>query len=258
MKLLNNSLFLLSLILFSCDRNIIEIDPFENYELNKSKLCKNIHQALNDSLKKWIESNLSITSYYSTYENNFDSVIIFNSDSTRFSSTINSKNIGYKTANSDGVDEIGGSLIKGKWYFYIYGSSHVIPRDYYQDSVYSPLSFDELSYIAHTTVLHKGIKKDKNGNILPNDEFVNRYFNKWDTGCDQCETKEDFDSLVLEMSASKYKDKLSIDEINKIRIAIKTSKRPVEPTKSLWDRLFAKDKIFESDEWKEYIESKKN
>ena len=52
-----------------------------------------------------------------------------------------------------------------------FGMNTTIDRASYQDSIYSPLSFEELSYLAREH-LHKAYKIDQNGSIITNDQFL--------------------------------------------------------------------------------------
>jgi hypothetical protein len=52
-----------------------------------------------------------------------DSILIFNSDSTRFFTTVNKRKLNFKGASSDLILDFGGAKIGGKWYFFFMGVS---------------------------------------------------------------------------------------------------------------------------------------
>jgi hypothetical protein len=64
------------------------------------------------------------------------------------------------------------------------------------------------------------------------------------------------DSMILKSVKGKYKYKLDPKEIAEIKQAMAESVRPPEPQRSFWDKTFAEKKIFESEEWKDYLRKK--
>jgi hypothetical protein len=56
--------------------------------------------------------------------------------------------------------------------------------------------------------------------------------------------------MILKSVKGKYQYKIDAKEIAEIKKVMNESIRPPEPVKTWWDKLFAKEKIFESEAWK--------
>ena len=99
-----------------------------------------------------------------------DSMIVFNSDSTRLYTNVLKETWSTKMRSSTiFMVLVGPRFMENGISFF--GMNTTIDRASYQDSIYSPLSFEELSYLAREH-LHKAYKIDQNGSIITNDQFL--------------------------------------------------------------------------------------
>jgi len=181
-----------------------------------------------------------------------DSMVIFNSDSSRLFAYVMNKG-----RKSDYHYDLAGAKINGKWYFF-FGSSTVIDRASYQDSIYSPLTFDELSYLAREN-LSGAFYKDENGEVKVKESFFDFMDDPKGWGLPPGSTRKDIDSLIVAGNKEMYTYKIDPLEIEQIKADMAKSVRPKEPIPDLkwYEKIFPKKKkLFETDEWKEYVKSK--
>ena len=199
------------------------IDSENNYSHNFNNYQK-IYQCANDSLTTWIQDSLALTKFIAFGEWKLESSLCFNSDSTRFFTTVNFRNSWFKNASQDDIHEFGGAFIKGKWYFFFLSGTMVVPREMYKKDVHTPLSFQTLSKLAHKELHSKAFIFAKNGTYKVDEEFFKRTFNS-DVfeGCEGNRTEACYDSMTLVHSRDKYKYKLSKEEIEEIKRAMKES-----------------------------------
>ena len=186
-----------------------------------------------------------------------DSVLVFNSDSSRFYSSILIRDIGHKEAIYDYLESLGGARIRGKWYFFI-GINTTLNRASYQDSIYSPLTFDELSYLSRQELIG-AYTINPDGSITTNDRFFDFMYKRSGWGLPENSTLEQLDSVIVAKTEEVRKMKIDPKELEDIKKDMARSVRPPEPKTdiSLWQKLFGKEKkLFESDDWKEYLRKK--
>jgi hypothetical protein len=230
---------------------------FEDYKLSNYNNYKELSQLLTDSLNSWKNDSLLISKpIFFNAGWQIDSVIIFNKDSSRLYTTRNSRVLNFKDSKMDYIKEFLGAKIGNQWYFYP-GASYVVPRQNYQDSMYAPLTFEELSYVAHKRPMAGMLLRDKDGKVVVNHERMNdRFFGGFPTY-----TREQIDSTILSRVRKMHTKKLDPDEVEDIKSRMASSVRPEEPflpsrakkEKSWWVILTKNDpgvKIFESEEWK--------
>jgi hypothetical protein len=237
-------LFILAL-LFSCQNDKkTTSDIIKQYQTHSFDRYSHIYNLANDSLNKWINDSLAITGLEFNNSYMLDSAFCFNLDSTRLFAVILDRDSAYKNSNSDYVRDFGGAKINNKWYFFFLNVSEPVARDYWQDSVYAPLTFAELSFVAHERRFKGIINKDKDGRFHSNESFFNNTFYNVETCKGKKDIKKCCDSLVLHLTKEKYKYKLTPEEIVKIKKQMAESIRPSEPEYSWWDKLFKKSKKF--------------
>jgi len=260
------SLFLFFVIFFSC-RKLEKKDNYDftlkdRYITQSFNSYYELYKSANDSIYHWCGYPLSVTSSILFNPIKIDSIFIFNKDSTSFFTIVEKRKVNFKNASSDLIMDFHGRKINNKWYFF-FGSSTVLPREYYQDSVYSPMSFEELSYLAYDMKFKYFIENDL---PLPDDYFddVLGAYNCKPYGAIDYDRKAVnlcLDSLALKTNKEYHAKKLSKEEIVEIQKSIDESVRPPEPikkNKEWWQ--FWKDEpkipIFETEEWKDYLKEK--
>ena len=154
-----------------------DIKTWKNYINTQFDTYKNIYKEANDSINKWTSDSLQVVQSYLLYESQLDSIFIFNKAKDRFY-TVNKINASKdKIAIADAYDDFGGAKINGKWYFFFMGVSHPVRREDWQDSVYAPLSFDELSYVAYESHFKTLVKNINEGKLEKNEEIFKKKMN---------------------------------------------------------------------------------
>jgi hypothetical protein len=255
---------LVLLIIFSCSPKDKENRFNNNYFLQSDKYIKNnsLANQILDTLLAWQKDSLNISLPYQIGENenlNWQIVdlIIVNSDSTRlFTFQIKSMKK-WSNAKVDYIEDLAGAKINGKWYFF-FGSSTVIDRATYQDSIYSPLTFDELSYLARKN-LSGAFYKDSTGEVKVRESFFDFMDDPNGWGLLPGSTRKDIDSVIVARNKEMHTRKIDPKEIEHIKAEMTNSVRPKEPIPDIkwYEKIFPKKKkLFETDEWKDYVKSK--
>lgn len=257
-----DSIFWLFLILFfSCDNKKNELQDFNNryvYIRKNFNKYSRIFMMAEDSLNKWVDDSLGVTTgIFYTKPHVLDSVFIFNNDSTRLYTTVNIRNYHFKYAIADMLQDFGGAKINGKWYFFFMGVSSPVRREDWQDSVYAPLTFEELSYVAYESHFKTLVKNINEGKLEKNEEIFKKrlFFDISGIKNITDERRKQFeDSVILAITKEKYKYKLDPKEIADIKQSIAESKlpadKPLVKSYSWWEILQYGEKPFESDAWK--------
>ena len=141
-----------------------------------------ISQLISDTLANWEKNNIagfrSGSCNYSSYTS--DSLLCFNKEKNRLVNCILER--GCKEDVSDGIHFFYGVKIKEKWYFFD-GAYIVLPREYYQKDIHTPLSFAKLHEIAMEEVFSGYLIKKKKDvgwwNNLFNPEYEYEINEKW-------------------------------------------------------------------------------
>lgn len=219
---------------------------------------KEIFSLIKDTINSWKRDSLIAVEFlYTRPQYYVDSLIVFNMDSTRLFGSYISIDI---KSNSifDYIDDLGGAKINNKWYFF-FGIHTAIDRATYQDSIYSPLTFDELSYLARENLSH-ALYKDGKGDIKVKESFFDFMDDPNGWGLRPGSTRADIDSVIVARNKEKRKRKIDPKRIEQKQSEMASSVRPNEPVppKLPWyKKLFPKEeKLFESKEWKEFIANK--
>jgi hypothetical protein len=262
-------LFIIAVLLFSCNDNKY-LDQYDwnniyvvhnEYQTENYPKYEKEHSLIKDTIDVWLTSNLKYIGMLIEDEWQIDSTVFFNTDSTRLYTVLLHRNTGRKDSNSDWCYELLGAKIDGQWYFYP-GGNYVVPRQNYQDSMYAPLTFEELSYVAHKRPMAGMLLRDKDGKVVVNHERMNDRFFAGDGDFHKCNKVQScYDSVIIEINKSMHTKKLDPEEVEDIKFSMASSVRPEEPflpsrakkEKSWWDILTKNDpevKIFESEEWK--------
>ena len=228
-----NLIIVYVLVMLGCDRPhnnfIIHNDQLSLYIQSSFSSYQTIYTAANDSINKWINDSLQIVGFEFMNSYQLDSAMCFNKNKTRFFSAILDRDVTFKNSNSDQIREFGGAKIDGRWYFFFLSGSLVVPREHYQEDMYSPLSFEKLSEVAHKEIMQGALKKNKDGSYSPNDEFFEYWFPKTET-----------DEKLLEAVKYNWSNKIDKKELLEIQAEMAKSIRPTEPVKkkSWWEKLF--------------------
>jgi hypothetical protein len=174
-------LILLQLLIISCNEKkdvlVNDIKLFQNHQRTNDKVYKELFKSVNDSLNVWIKDSLSITKFIFCDEWQLSNIFIFNKDSTRIFTTIIDSRSRMKNDPSDNIYDFGGAKINGRWFFFFMGVSEPIDREYWQNSVYAPLTFEELNYVAYELRLKTLVKNIDDGYPEKNEDiFKNQIF----------------------------------------------------------------------------------
>jgi hypothetical protein len=189
-----------------------------------------------------------------------DSTFIFNSDSTLFFTTINLADNRNRNAIADDLSNFAGRKINNKWYFF-FGSSTVLLREYYQYSKYNPLSFEEMSYLAYEQNFSYSIENNKPLPEEAMDDFFGGGMVQYLGIKGRKNINTYIDSMALVTNAAYHAKKMSKEEIAEIQKTIDESVRPSEQKKETkqWWQFWKEDPqipIFETEEWKDYLKKK--
>lgn len=241
------------------NRNKLNTNQNEYIKKNFNE-CKEIFNLIKDTINTWkTDSLLAVEFLFTRPQYHIDSLIVLNSDTTRFIGSY--INIDIKNNSIfDYIDDLGGARIEGKWYFF-FGIHTVIDRATYQDSIYSPLTFDELSYLARQN-LSGAFVKDENGDVKVRESFFDFMDDPKGWGLPPGSTRKDIDSVIVARNKEMHTRKIDPIRIKQELAEMAKSVRPNEPVKpelSWYEKIVKprkKDKLFESDEWKEYVKSK--
>ena len=251
-------LFFAILGLVTSCKNDLYLDPKNDIYLSNSfNKYAQTYQEISDSLDRWRGDSLNIMIYLlDTSSARLDSMIVFNSDSTRLYTNVLKRDVEYKDAVFDYIYGLGGAKIHGKWYFF-FGMNTTIDRASYQDSIYCPLSFEELSYLAREH-LHNAFTINQNGAIITNDQFFEFMYNRKGWGLSENSTMQQLDSFIVSRTQEERMKKIDVEELNDIKRHIAASKKRLEPIQDVFlrQKWFGEKKFFESQEWKDYLKQK--
>ncbi len=220
-----------AMILISCSKEVKQransMDYASEYQTQNFHKYKNVYDVAYDALDNWNENGHSKLSLHNKDEYLLDSAIVFNHDTTRLYGAIIFRGSFYSVG--DYAEEFYGAKINSRWYFLTGGGLH-IPRVFYQDSMYAPMTFKELSYVAHVNFIQNYLIKKSDGSFEGDDERINKYILNSDTyGCYHCTTKEQNDSLFLAKVYENNAKRKSQAEIDKILEEATATRRPLEP-----------------------------
>ncbi len=250
-----NSIILCSLaIILGCQREMRIID----YKITDDPIAIEIK----NKLVQWKKDSLAITKpFFFSNDWDVDRFIVYNKDTTLLYASLNRSKKQWKHATNDNISDIGGNKIDGKWHFFLLNNSLLIDRNLFKSNKYDPHTLSELSYIAHKEVYPKVVRWLLDGNYEVKEEyFQKRYLGAIQNKChERQELRMCFDSIIIDLNQRYYDHKIDPKEIEDIKQSIKASVRPIEPKIELttWEKIFGKEeKLFDSQEWKDYINQK--
>ena len=243
--------FCLGIVLLGCgsDRSSEVFDPYGGYIKNSFTEYADIYAQVNDSIAQWITDSLSLSLHYQSKDSwQIDSAIIFNTGRDLLFVTFNNSERRYRDSRLDQIRQLKGIKLENQWYFYFAGGVLALPREFYKADVYEPLTFEELSYLAHKELYPNFFFDKKDGSFKSNDAWFDR---KFFSG--KYKTIEELAPIIINKSKERNKRKIDPEELNKIKKKMAASKRPPPPEVelSLSEKIFGKKpKLFDSKAWK--------
>jgi hypothetical protein len=200
-----NKLFIL-LFITSCNRykkyNEKEITEIRDRVLAMSKEIIShpeylrIYSLANDSISNWQQNQLGLWKYYGNITDyRLDSIFCFNSIGNKIIFSILIRNL-HEEGVQDDIEYFYGVEIKKQWFFFC-GPSLTIPREYYQEDIHTPLSFEKLKQIATYNIYRRYLIKNKQGDWEINERFFEGMANKNMVAegygsCFDCKTEEEY------------------------------------------------------------------
>ena len=155
-----------------------------------------VYGLINDSISSWRDAKIEFyIEKKGETESIIDSLLCFNSEKNRLITAILTKTL-LKDAVMDGITFLFGEKIDGQWCFF--SEAHIVlPREYYQKDIHTPLSFEKMHEIALKEVYGGYLIKKLFGSYEINDAWVNAHFEgvSW---CDTCKTRADYEKVHLE------------------------------------------------------------
>jgi hypothetical protein len=166
--------------MYACNQykeyNVKEINTIRNnaFQVSKSIIKADeydfIYKNWIDSINNWIDNQIDYIKYYNVErEWLLDSLICINTKGTKLLTAVLKQSM-YEESNADFIDYFYGVKIKGEWYFFR-GAGLVLPREYYQKDIHTPLSFEKLKQIATDQIYRHYLKKGKSGEWEINERF---------------------------------------------------------------------------------------
>ncbi|KAF2331737.1 hypothetical protein [Flavobacterium ginsenosidimutans] len=113
-----------------------------------------VYNMAKDSVQNWAENKLRYSTTYKKFMF-LDTLICFNKEKNKCLLALGYHNYGIHSSGvhkgeevtHDIMNQFFGAKFKGKWFFY-YGASIYLPRDYYQDDIHKPLNWALMKQIA--------------------------------------------------------------------------------------------------------------
>jgi hypothetical protein len=173
-------MFLLITTVVSCGRykeyNVKEINKIKNNAIGMSKSLLGedeynmIYNNMIDTINSWIENKLRNYAYWTSVINyQVDSVLCVNKERNKIVTSVLLPYVG-RGGVSDEITHFYGVKVKGTWYF-LWGPTMVLPREYYQKDIHTPLSFEKLKQIATSNIYRRYLVRNKKGEWEINDRF---------------------------------------------------------------------------------------
>lgn len=200
---------IIGLILIGCNSkkereikefNLIEIEEIRNISLQKSQNVFgkddywNVYSKMVDSVNLWIKEDLVNYEHFNRIGDFcIDSVFCVNKKGNKLIAIIINRSL-VSGSTLDCIDYQYGVKIDNQWFFFN-GPRLVLPREYYQDDIHTPLSFEKLKQIAAKEIYQSYLIKNSNGEWEINDAF----FNDLTSGawCSNCSTQIQWDSAYM-------------------------------------------------------------
>jgi hypothetical protein len=167
-----------------------------------------IFNFLQDSVRSWTANGLGYFSFLNVSMNyRIDSLLCFNEKKNKMVGAIPMQQL-----LPDGVQDdiwfLFGVKIDQDWYF-LSGSTVVLPRKYYQKDIHTPLSWEKLSELSMKHIFSGYLKKNQNGEWQINDRFFDDIVHKNinTTGYDECFECKSGEEYVMYMVRENWRQK---------------------------------------------------
>jgi hypothetical protein len=215
-------------LLFSCKKELTDeqkkeelIKKRELYfsyskTLTKDKEYFSIYKKANDTIANWVTNGLEISIIKPFL---LDSLLCFNQQKNRFYGVVFQQTI-RKGAVQDYIVDFYGVKIKGEWYFFR-GSTLVLPREYYQEDIHTPLSLEKMKKIAVQNVFSgylietpSATNSNKVQYKINDSKFINMENSNNDGTFGSCYNCKTFDEYVIYMVNKNWKNKIDSTQSN--------------------------------------------
>jgi hypothetical protein len=156
-----------------------------------------IYDKINDSINMWKINNLGLYKYYGvSKEYLVDSIICINRHGDKIITSVLLRQL-LEEGIQDDIKYFYGVKIRGTWYFFG-GATLVLPREYYQKDIHTPLSFEKLKQIATWNIYRRYLKKNTQGEWEINERFFEN-LSKYDAYSRPFTTQESYDESWLQL-----------------------------------------------------------
>ena len=203
----NSICVILSILFFvSCDKykiyNEKEINEIREKCIEKSKSIVGIseyftiYSCINDSINNWRSNHVGYYQYMGISKDYLvDSILCFNLTGNKLLTAILQRQL-LRNGVQDDIWYFYGVKIKEEWYFFP-GPTLVLPREFYQEDIHTPLSFEKLQQIATAHIYRGYLKQGKKGQWEINERFFQDIISKNKRiggygSCLKCKTEEEY------------------------------------------------------------------
>jgi hypothetical protein len=168
-----------------------------------------IYKKANDTIANWVANKLEhflCTSYQ------VDSLLCFNRDKNRLRGAFLER-YEMEIVVNDCIRYFYGVKINGKWYFYI-GELLALPREYYQDDIHKPLSFEKMKEIAIEEILSGYLIEETSDNDpkkmkyrINERPFISMEYRNRDGTFGSCQDCKTFEEYVIYLINDNWKNR---------------------------------------------------
>jgi hypothetical protein len=167
-------------LIFSCTK-YQKYNPHEIQEIRSNDITSSqsiigeekyweLYNMLNDTVNDWIKNQIDYYKYFDKQrEWLLDSILCVNKEGNKLITSILKRSMSNES-EGDFIDHFYGAKIRDQWYFFG-GPTLVLPREYYQKDIHTPLSFEKLKEIATAHIYRGYLKKGKKGQWEINENF---------------------------------------------------------------------------------------
>jgi len=165
-----------------------------------------VYQMANDSIVSWAKHKLGLWKYFgNAIDYQLDQIFCVNKIGNKVFFSILRRSV-ESDAVLDSIWHFYGVKINGQWYFFD-GAAMVLPREYYQEDIHTPLSFEKLKQIATNNIYRGYLYKNKQGEWVINDNFFSdltscAWSENWKTN-----TQEEWDVIYLQQVKKNWERK---------------------------------------------------